>query len=99
MPDLDLTTGDGPLRVFTLLHQARPVLLDLGAGLEITSWADRVQLVNAGYAGPWELPVIGEVPAPTAVLVRPDGHAAWVGGDTAAGLPDALTVWFGAPRA
>jgi hypothetical protein len=95
MPDLDLTTGDGPLRVFTLLHQARPVLLDLGAGLDITSWADRVQLVNAGYAGPWELPVIGEVPAPTGVLVRPDGHVAWVGEGTRAGLPDALTVWFG----
>ncbi|HEY7016868.1 MAG TPA: FAD-dependent monooxygenase [Gaiellaceae bacterium] len=95
MPDLDLVTADGPLRAFTLLHQARPVLLDLGAGLEITPWADRVQLVNADYTGPWELPVIGEVTAPTAVLVRPDGHVAWVEGDTGAGLRQALTAWFG----
>lgn len=99
MPDLDLVTGDGPLRVFALLHEARPVLLNLGTpgSLDITPWADRVQLVDAGYEGEWELPVLGPVAAPTAVLVRPDGYVAWVGEGTDAGLPAALNAWFGAP--
>jgi 3-(3-hydroxy-phenyl)propionate hydroxylase len=99
MPDLDLVTADGPLRVFTLLHDARPVLLDLGrpGGLDITAWADRVQLIDAEYPGEWELPVLGAVTAPAAVLIRPDGHVAWVGDGTDAGLHDALTTWFGAP--
>jgi 2-polyprenyl-6-methoxyphenol hydroxylase-like FAD-dependent oxidoreductase len=97
MPDLDLATADGPLRLFTLLHDARPVLLNLGepGGLEIDPWADRVQLVDATYDGPWELPVLGPVTAPTAVLIRPDGYVAWVGDKTQPGLADALTTWFG----
>jgi FAD binding domain/Aromatic-ring hydroxylase, C-terminal len=101
MPDLDLITANGPLRVFTLLHDARPVLLNLGEpdGLDITSWADRVQLIDAEYVGTWELPVLGAVPAPTAVLIRPDGYVAWVGDLTHLGLPDALTTWFGPPTA
>jgi 3-(3-hydroxy-phenyl)propionate hydroxylase len=101
MPDLDLVTANGPLRVFTLLHDARPVLLNLGlpGGLDIAPWADRVQLVEARYAGPWELPSLGPVAAPTAVLVRPDGYVAWVGGLTQVGLTDALTTWFGPPAA
>jgi hypothetical protein len=92
---------DGPLRVFTLLHDARPVLLNLGepGGFDITPWADRVRLVDARYAGTWELPAIGAVPAPTAVLVRPDGYVAWVGDLTRLGLADALTTWFGPPSA
>jgi 3-(3-hydroxy-phenyl)propionate hydroxylase len=99
MPDLDLVTADGPLRVFTLLHAARPVLLDLGepGGLDIDPWADRVQLIDAQYGGPWELPVLGAVTAPTAVLIRPDGYVAWVGDGTDLGLADALTEWFGPP--
>ncbi len=101
MPDLDLVTADGPLRVFTLLHDARPVLLNLGepGGFDITPWADRVQLVDAEYGGPWELPAIGAVTAPTAVLIRPDGYVAWVGDLTQRGLADALTTWFGPPAA
>jgi 2-polyprenyl-6-methoxyphenol hydroxylase-like FAD-dependent oxidoreductase len=101
MPDLDLITANGPLRVFTLLHDARPVLLNLGEpdGLDITPWADRVQLIDAEYVGTWELPVLGAVPAPTAVLIRPDGYVAWVGDLTHLGLPDALTTWFGPPTA
>ncbi len=97
MPDLDLTTDNGPLRVFTLLHDARPVLLNLGApgGFDIAPWADRVQLIDAKYAGSWELPALGSVTAPTAVLVRPDGYVAWVGDLTQLGLSDALTTWFG----
>jgi 3-(3-hydroxy-phenyl)propionate hydroxylase len=97
MPDLDLVIANGPLRVFTLLHKARPVILNLGepGGFDITPWADRVQLVHAKYAGKWELPAIGVVTAPTAVLVRPDGYVAWVGDATQAGLADALTTWFG----
>jgi 2-polyprenyl-6-methoxyphenol hydroxylase-like FAD-dependent oxidoreductase len=98
MPDLELVTAGGPLRVFELLHDARPVLLNLGepGGFDIGPWADRVQLVEAGYDGPWELPVLGEVTAPVAVLVRPDGYVAWVGEGEDAGLRDALTRWFGA---
>jgi len=101
MPDLDLVTANGPLRVFTLLHDARPVLLNLGepGGFDITPWADRVQLIDAKYAGTWEVPAIGAVTAPTAVLVRPDGYVAWVGDLTQVGLADALTTWFGPPTA
>jgi len=101
MPDLDLVTASGPLRVFTLLHDARPVLLNLGdaAGFDITPWEDRVQLIDAKYVGMWELPVLGAVTAPTAVLIRPDGYVAWVGDLTDPGLPDALTTWFGQPTA
>jgi 3-(3-hydroxy-phenyl)propionate hydroxylase len=99
MPDLDLVTADGPLRVFTLLHDARPVLLNLGepGGFDITPWVDRVQMIDAKYVGPWELPVLGAVTAPTAVLIRPDGYVGWVGDLTDPGLPDALTSWFGPP--
>jgi 2-polyprenyl-6-methoxyphenol hydroxylase-like FAD-dependent oxidoreductase len=101
MPDLDLVTANGPLRVFTLLHDARPVLLNLGepGGIDITPWADRVQRIDAKYAGTWEVPAIGAVPAPTAVLIRPDGYVAWVGDLTQPGLADALTTWFGSPTA
>jgi 2-polyprenyl-6-methoxyphenol hydroxylase-like FAD-dependent oxidoreductase len=99
MPDLDLVTADGPLRVFDLLHDAKPVLLNLGEpdSSDVTPWADRVQLIDADYVGPWELPVLGAVSAPTAVLIRPDGYVAWVGDGTDTGLRDALTSWFGAP--
>ena len=97
MPDLDLVTAEGARRVFTLLHDARPVLLNLGepGDLDIAPWVDRVQLVDADHVGAWELPVIGEVTTPTAVLVRPDGYVAWVGDGTEVGLEEALTRWFG----
>jgi 3-(3-hydroxy-phenyl)propionate hydroxylase len=97
MPDLELVTESGPRRVFTLLHAARPLLLNLGepGALDIAPWADRVQRVDARYAGAWELPVLGAVAAPAAVLIRPDGHVAWVGDGTDRGLLDALTTWFG----
>jgi 2-polyprenyl-6-methoxyphenol hydroxylase-like FAD-dependent oxidoreductase len=101
IPDLDLVSANGPLRVFTLLHDARPVLLNLGepGGFDITPWADRVQLIDAEYAGIWELPALGAVTAPTAVLIRPDGYVAWVGDLTQRGLADALITWFGPPDA
>jgi 2-polyprenyl-6-methoxyphenol hydroxylase-like FAD-dependent oxidoreductase len=99
MPDLDLVTASGPLRVFSLLHEARPVLLNLGepGGFDIMPWADRVQLIDAKYVGTWELPALGAVTAPAAVLIRPDGHVAWVGEATDSGLRDPLTTWFGSP--
>jgi len=98
MPDLDLRTTDGPTRVFTLLHDARPVLLNLGAtdGFDISPWASRVRVVDASHEGVWELPVLGEVAAPAAVLIRPDGHVAWAGEFTDPALPRALASWFGA---
>jgi 2-polyprenyl-6-methoxyphenol hydroxylase-like FAD-dependent oxidoreductase len=99
MPDFDLATANGPLRVFTLLHDARPVLLNLGkpGGFDIAPWVNRIQLIDATYCGEWELPAIGTVSPPTAVLVRPDGHVAWVGEGTDSGLHEALTAWFGPP--
>jgi 3-(3-hydroxy-phenyl)propionate hydroxylase len=101
MPDLDLITSSGPLRVFSLLHDARPVLLNFGepAGLDIAPWADRVRTIDARYAGSWELPVLGAITPPTAALIRPDGHVGWVGDGTDSGLHDALTTWFGPPAA
>jgi 3-(3-hydroxy-phenyl)propionate hydroxylase len=97
MPDLDLVTADGPLRVYTLLHAARPVLLNFGepGALDIGAWADRMQAIDAKCAGTWELPGLGEMVAPTAALIRPDGHVAWVGAGTDVGLADALATWFG----
>jgi 3-(3-hydroxy-phenyl)propionate hydroxylase len=101
MPDLDVHTADGPTRVFTLLHDARPVLLNLGepGGLDISPWAGRVRLVDTEHDGAWELPVLGEVAAPEAVLIRPDGHAAWAGDPTDPELRRALATWFGAATA
>lgn len=100
MPDLELVTASGPLRVFSLLHGARPVLLNVGepGRLDIAPWADRVRQVDAKYLGSWELPVLGVVAAPGAVLIRPDGHVAWVGDGSRWGLVDSLTAWFGPPR-
>jgi len=98
MPDLDLDTADGPMRVFTLLHDARPVLLNLGepGGFDISPWANRVRWVDARHDGVWELPVLGEIAVPPAVLIRPDGYVAWAGELTDPTLPDALAYWFGA---
>jgi 3-(3-hydroxy-phenyl)propionate hydroxylase len=97
MPDLDIVTENGPLRVFTLLQRARPALINFGVpgSIDITGWSDRVQSIDARYDGAWELPAIGVVAAPKAVLIRPDGYVAWVGSGTNAGLADALTKWFG----
>jgi 2-polyprenyl-6-methoxyphenol hydroxylase-like FAD-dependent oxidoreductase len=100
MPDLRLVTADGPVRVFELLHKGRAVLLNLGepGGIDIAPRVDRVQLIDAEFVGPWELPALGVVAAPAAVLIRPDGYVAWVGAGTDAGSYEALTTWFGTPR-
>ena len=101
MPDHDLVTPDGPLRVFELLHDGKPVLLNLGepGAFDLAAWAERVRVRDASYTGVWELPVLGAVVAPTAVLVRPDGYVAWVGDRRQLGLPEALSTWFGPPGA
>jgi hypothetical protein len=100
MPDLALATVDGRRRVFTLLHEARPLLLDFGAPGTLAiaaAWADRIRRIDARYDGAWKLPLLGAVTAPVAVLVRPDGYVAWVGDGTDRGLGDALTTWLGPP--
>jgi hypothetical protein len=99
MPDLDLVNADGADRVYELLRDARPVLLNFGkpGGVDITPWATLVKMIDAECAGPWELPGLGTVPAPGAVLIRPDGHVAWAGDTTDSRLRDSLTTWFGPP--
>ena len=100
MPDLDLVTADGPRRVFTLLHDARPVLLNLGRARRLRHRAvgGSGSAGRRRYGGAWELPVLGAVAAPAAVLIRPDGYVAWVGDGTDRGFADALTTWFGPPE-
>ncbi|NBE92338.1 hypothetical protein FE391_06055 [Nonomuraea sp. KC401] len=92
IPDLDIGHG----RVYKLLHRARAILLDCG-GLPpldtvVTGWADRVDLVRTRPAEGSDLGV-------DAVLIRPDGHVAWL---TRCGerpdldaLQTALTTWLG----
>src|SRR5262249_18146273 len=101
MPDLELVAADGLVRVFALLRDARPMLLNLGepGGVDIAPWAGRVRSIDAKYAGAWEVPVMGRVTAPTAVLIRPDGYVAWVGERTWLGLGEVLAAWFGPPAA
>ena len=101
MPDLDLQTADGPTTVYALLHDARPVLLNLSEPdeFDLSPWSDRVGLVDASHGGEWDLPVVGPVPAPAAVLIRPDGYVAWTGSVTEPDLSGALATWFGGPSA
>ena len=101
MPDLELGTAEGPQRVFGVLREAKPVLLNFGeaGSFNLMAWTDQVRLVDCRYVGAWELPVLGEIAAPDAVLIRPDGYVAWVGDGTQDGLAAALTRWFGSPAA
>ena len=98
IPDLEVTTSNGPTRIFKLLHHADPLFLDLDltAALPAGPWCDRIKRIDATYNGIWELPVLGEVAAPSAVLIRPDGYVAWAGNDSVNGLDTALDTWFGA---
>jgi hypothetical protein len=101
MPDVELVTPGGSLRVFTLLHDARPLLLNLGEPgvFDTIAWRDRVRVVDAKYVGEWELPVIGTVVPPGAVLIRPDGHVGWAGEPANPELRDSLIAWCGLPAA
>ncbi|OBK36819.1 hypothetical protein A5658_05505 [Mycobacterium sp. 1245111.1] len=101
MPDLDIVTDDGPGRVFPLLHCAHAVLINFGepGALNVSAWVGRVRLTDAKYVGEWELPGLGAVSAPDAVLVRPDGYVAWVGDGSDTGLSEALSRWLGPPSA
>jgi 3-(3-hydroxy-phenyl)propionate hydroxylase len=104
VPDADLKTTDGATRVHELLHAARPVLLDLRGSAEVAAaaqgWTDRVDLLEARSEDDhWPVPAVGAVPAPAALLIRPDGHVAWAA--AAGGTPDtsalrtALATWCG----
>lgn len=97
MPDLELQTAGGPARVFSSLHDARPVLLSLGerGDVDFSSYPSHVRVIEGTHAGPWVLPVIGEVEAVAAVLIRPDGYVAWTGKLTDATLQLALSTWCG----
>jgi hypothetical protein len=99
VPDLDILTTDGPTTIFALMHEARPLLLNLGGpdAFDLDEWTDRVRVIDARCEAPWDLPAIGEVDSPTALLIRPDGHVAWVGEHHDPDLTSALTTWFGAP--
>ncbi|WP_016935739.1 aromatic-ring hydroxylase C-terminal domain-containing protein, partial [Rhodococcus sp. R1101] len=96
MPDLDIVVEEEPVRVFELMHQAHPLLLQFdGTPTDFGILPEHVDHVRARYDGAWELPVLGAVDAPSAVLVRPDGYVAWVGEGSTDGLGDALERWCG----
>ena len=101
MPDLDVFNANGPLRVYTLLHDARPVLLNFGepGPFEVAAWSGRVRTIDAKTLENIELPSVGAVRAPNAVLIRPEGYVAWVKDAADVKLHDALTMWFGPPSA
>jgi 3-(3-hydroxy-phenyl)propionate hydroxylase len=97
MPDLDIETAIGASRVYELLRGAQPLLLNF-AKPDTVALYDRDARVNTIDAiGPeaCELPVIGRVTVPSAVLVRPDGHVAWVAEQGAERLSTVLQGWFG----
>lgn len=98
VPDLQMETADGAARLYEHLHDAKALLLDLDttAHIDLGPWSERVKHVAATCPGPWELPIIGAVETPSALLIRPDGYVAWAGTGTDEGLPEALTTWFGA---
>jgi 3-(3-hydroxy-phenyl)propionate hydroxylase len=98
MPDVDLQLSDGTTtRVAELLHDAAPLLLDLRAtgAPPVPAGVADLKVVAAAATGPWQLPLLGDVPAPDAVLVRSDGHVAWVGSPDDASLQGAVDRWFG----
>lgn len=96
IPDLDLHTPHGPIRLFALLHDARGILLsfDPDIRLDASQWAHRVTTIRAHHTDAWTLPNLGKIDCPSAVLIRPDGHVAWVGDKRATGLQEALNMWF-----
>ena len=94
MPDPDVTVGGETVPLYSLMHDARWLFADFGAGIDITPWTDRVKRIDAAFDGPWDLPVVGRVKAPGAVLVRPDGYVAWAGDTATPGLTDAFAIWF-----
>jgi 3-(3-hydroxy-phenyl)propionate hydroxylase len=97
MPDLDLDTAAGPTRVYALLHEAQHLVLNFSAPgrLDASRSDDRARVVDARAVGAWKLPVIGVVDAPSALLIRPDGHVAWMEGFSESSLSDALARWCG----
>ncbi|QDP79713.1 rifampin monooxygenase [Nocardia otitidiscaviarum] len=80
--DIDLTQG----HLYDLLHRGRGLLLDRTVRLTVDGWSDRVDYLADPVA-------VLDVPC---VLLRPDGHVAWIGDDQQ-GVNDHLTRWFGNP--
>lgn len=99
MPDLDLTTTDGPARLYQFLRDARPLLIRLhpDTAAEANGWEDRIRTLAATTQGPWQLPVIGEIAPPGAALLRPDGYVAWTDEQGQPALTAALATWLGSP--
>ncbi len=97
IPDLDIVVGGEKRRIYDYLHRARPVLFSFAGGADpvLVPGSDRVQRVSALCDAPWDLPVIGRVPTPDAVLLRPDGYVAWAGSLDDERLRDAMGFWFG----
>jgi 3-(3-hydroxy-phenyl)propionate hydroxylase len=98
MPDLDLEVDGATTRVAELLHAARPLLLHLrtpAPPVDVGPWRDRLEVVVADAETTCELPLIGSVELPAAVLVRPDGHVAWAGEGADPALRTALSRWLG----
>ncbi|MEU4427455.1 FAD-dependent monooxygenase [Actinoplanes sp. NPDC024001] len=85
-PNLRLTTASGVTDVAELLSPARPVLIDLTGRHAMRPWADRVDVIAAACP---------EHPDLEAVLLRPDGHTAWVRGGDGDTPEQAIRHWFG----
>ncbi|WP_328393398.1 FAD-dependent monooxygenase [Nocardia sp. NBC_00416] len=104
IPDIDLTINDHSTSVHSLLRTGRAVLLSLGADHPAATtsqpWHQQVDIVAAqSDCVRWTVPGLGEITAPAATLIRPDGYVAWATEDSSTQeLTEALADWFGASQ-